>query len=100
MKRILAGLAIAVVASIPVFAAQAQPNPYRAIATAAATKSAGAAGTCTDSTFLTSAATDFGGLANVFSQFNAEDSNHLIASGLILTGLRQKYEDLGNVAPR
>ena len=64
-----------------------------------ATKSAGASGTCTDSTFMTSAATDFGGLANVFSQFNAEDSNHLIASGLILTGLRQKYEDLGNVAP-
>ena len=80
-------LAVVVLVAVPLYAISA----HSVAGPQAVTNQAAG---CADATFLTAVKTDFGTVSDFMKQVDAEDPAHLVASQVVLSALRQKYEDM------
>ena len=80
-------LAVVVLVAVPLYviSAHSVAAPH-----AVADQAAG----CSDASFLTGVKTDFGTVGDFIKQIDAADPTHLIATQVVLSTLRQKYEDM------
>ena len=80
-------LAVVVLVAVPLYAisAHAIGGPRAVVEQATG---------CSDATFLTAVKTDFGTVGDFVKQIDSEDPTHLIATQVVLSALRQKYEDM------
>src|SRR5690349_7343075 len=80
-------LAVVVLVAVPLYAISAK-------SVAGPRTVANQAAGCTNADFLNGVKTDFGTVGDFVKQIDAADPTHLVATQVVLSALRQKYEDM------